>query len=110
MHRVVNTHVTLLEIRMEQTEHPFSFPSAAIVSTMRPELLKRYVVHNTAYVMRRLRDASPCLEPQSTAHLLQRLEAGGQLSNVFAGASALTERAMSPKNLCRMEPAWHPWM
>lgn len=29
--------------------------------------------------------------------------------SVQAGAQELVDRAMSPVNLCRMDPTWHPW-
>jgi transformation/transcription domain-associated protein len=33
----------------------------------------------------------------------------GSCPSVQRGASTLVEAALSPKNLCRMDPTWAPW-
>ena len=39
----------------------------------------------------------------------QAVAPDGSCPSVQRGASTLVEAALSPKNLCRMDPTWAPW-
>ena len=34
----------------------------------------------------------------------------GQAVSAQKGAQELVDQATSPRNLCRMDPTWHPWL
>jgi len=56
------------------------------------------VAQNAAEAVARVRGAAPANPGEATAD-----------GSVQRGAAALVDAATSPRNLCRMDPSWHPW-
>ncbi|BDA47386.1 probable transcription-associated protein 1 [Coccomyxa sp. Obi] len=59
--------------------------------------LKQLVDHNIDQCLKRMAHVAPS-RPQE-----------GVPASVQRGAQELVESALNPRNLCRMDPTWHPW-
>ena len=66
----------------------------------RPELVIM-VQNNVKEVLSKVNELRPEPPPNTNAELKKRSVQGGVLNVV--------ESALNPRNICRMEPTWHPW-
>lgn len=81
----------------------------SLASNLKPDTLKTLVASNTRKTLERVRAVAPLVGEDGAALAHQLLVQPELRSSVGAGAQEVVEAAMNPKNLCRMEPAWHPW-
>ncbi|GIL45633.1 hypothetical protein Vafri_2841, partial [Volvox africanus] len=86
---------------------------------MKNETLKPLVTRNVRMVMDRVQKACPVVPPEDAAasppgpgRPPQPPQPGGVVPlpvPLLPGLTELIGAATDPKNLCRMEPTWHPW-
>ncbi len=86
---------------------------------MKNDMLKPLVARNMRMVLERVQRACPMVPPEDAAasppqpgrppQPQQPAGAVPQPSVVLPGLVELIAAATDPKNLCRMEPTWHPW-
>lgn len=65
--------------------------------------LKQRVTSNVEQVMTRIRNIAPQSFPEEDENGPESLQ------SVQQGVTELVEAALRPKNLCMMDPTWHPW-
>ena len=80
-------------------QQPATPPSAAArPPPARDPAARAAVDANLAGALARVRAAAPAAPGEATA-----------AGSVQRGAAELVEAATNPRNLCRMDPTWHPW-
>eukprot|EP00898_Chlorokybus_atmophyticus_P003741 jgi/Chlat1/4368/Chrsp29S04524 len=72
---------------------------------MPPRELRLKVQANLEPVEQRIKS----IAPQEQLDEASAQSEGQQLRSIQRSVSELVEAALSPKNLCMMEPTWHPW-
>lgn len=83
---------------------PLGIPSVPVAAGMiNPLDFQQKVIHNVDHVINRIKSISPHYladEEESTTEPPQ---------SVQRGVTELVESALSSRNLCMMDPTWHPW-
>jgi len=79
-----------------------SAPATGLLSTD----LKVLVQNNVEQCLKRITTIAPSMDKH---HGRQRTGSQAGPHDPQSGTTQLLDAAMNPKNLCRMEPTWHPW-
>ncbi|XP_048601036.1 transformation/transcription domain-associated protein [Brassica napus] len=78
-------------------------PPVTGVATLSSAELKHKVDSNVDDVIRRLRGIAPQYYSEEDENSIEPPQ------SVQRGVNELVEAALSPRNLCMMDPTWHPW-
>jgi len=83
---------------------PLGIPSVPVAAGMiNPSDFQQKVVNNVEHVISRIKSISPhCLAEEEE-------NATEPPQSVQRGVTELVEAALSSRNLCMMDPTWHPW-
>ncbi|XP_048334555.2 uncharacterized protein LOC107424364 isoform X2 [Ziziphus jujuba] len=84
---------------------PLGMPMAPIAggSSMNPADFKQKITTNVEHVIGRINGISPQYFSEEEENIVD----GPQ--SVQRGVTELVEAALTPRNLCMMDPTWHPW-
>ncbi|CAN8229179.1 unnamed protein product [Cochlearia groenlandica] len=78
-------------------------PSVAGIATLSSDELKHKVNSNVDDVLGRIRGIAPQYFSEEDENSVEPPQ------SVQRGVNELVEAALSPRNLCMMDPTWHPW-
>lgn len=78
-------------------------PAAPAAGGIGSAELKQRVTSNVDQVITRIKSIAPQTFPEEDENVPEVLQ------SVQQGVTELVEAALRPKNLCMMDPTWHPW-